>query len=55
MGELLRRIEKFNSDREKDMVATKFEAMAENMFRFYRGTCHLFYEDLAKEKKFREL
>jgi uncharacterized protein (DUF2252 family) len=52
MGELLRRIEKFNSDREKDMVATKFEAMAENMFRFYRGTCHLFYEDLAKEKNF---
>jgi uncharacterized protein (DUF2252 family) len=27
--------------------------MAENAFRFYRGTCHIFYEDLSRtEKKF---
>jgi len=26
----------------------KYEAMTDNAFRFYRGTCHLFYEDLAK-------
>jgi uncharacterized protein (DUF2252 family) len=51
MDELLVRIKNFNSSREKDMVPVKYEAMAENMFRFYRGTCHLFYEDLAKEKK----
>ena len=50
MDELLIRIKNFNSSREKDMVPVKYEAMAENMFRFYRGTCHLFYEDLAKEK-----
>jgi len=29
------------------MVQLKYEAMTENAFRFYRGTCHLFYEDLA--------
>lgn len=29
------------------MVQLKYKFMAENMFRFYRGTCHLFYEDLV--------
>ncbi len=33
------------------MVRLKYEAMAENVFRFYRGTCHLFYEDLSGAKK----
>jgi len=28
------------------MVALKYEAMTENLFRFYRGANHLFYEDL---------
>jgi len=26
--------------------------MQENLFRFFRGTCHLFYEDLAKDANF---
>ncbi len=30
------------------MVQIKYKLMTENMFRFYRGTCHLFYEDLSK-------
>ncbi|HZZ76258.1 MAG TPA: DUF2252 family protein, partial [Puia sp.] len=30
-----------------EKVLLKYEAMAENAFRFFRGTCHLFYEDLA--------
>ncbi len=30
------------------MVKLKYEAMAENIFRFYRGTSHLFYEDMSK-------
>jgi len=35
------------------MVRLKYEAMIENAFRFYRGTCHIFYEDLSLiEKKF---
>lgn len=29
------------------MVQRKYGFMAENPFRFFRGTCHLFYEDLA--------
>jgi len=40
------RIKDFNSDRLPDYVAIKYQMMAENAFRFLRGTCHLFYEDL---------
>jgi len=29
------------------MVKLKYKAMSLNVFYFYRGTCHLFYEDLA--------
>jgi uncharacterized protein (DUF2252 family) len=38
----------FNRGLIPDMVQLKYEAMAENAFRFYRGTCHLFYEDLVQ-------
>jgi len=37
----------FNEGLLPEMVQLKYEAMAENAFRFFRGTCHLFYEDLA--------
>jgi len=40
------RIKQFNSSRLHDYTALKYELMAENPFRFFRGTCHLFYEDL---------
>ena len=41
------RIIDFNKGLLPNMVKLKYQAMAENIFRFYRGTCHLFYEDLA--------
>jgi len=37
----------FNKGLLPEMVQLKYEAIAENAFRFFRGTCHLFYEDLA--------
>jgi uncharacterized protein (DUF2252 family) len=46
MHESTRRILAFNSGRNPKMVKYKFKYMQENLFRFYRGTCHLFYEDL---------
>lgn len=48
MKSILTRIKDFNRDRLPDMVKLKYEAMAENHFRFYRGTNHIFYEDLIK-------
>lgn len=47
MTPLNERLKAFNSELLPDKVQLKYEAMAENPFRFFRGTCHLFYEDLA--------
>jgi len=44
------RIKTFNSDRIPKYVALKYQQMAENAFRFFRGTCHLYYEDLGGSK-----
>jgi uncharacterized protein (DUF2252 family) len=41
------RIKQFNESRLPVYTAMKYQLMAENAFRFFRGTCHLFYEDLA--------
>jgi uncharacterized protein (DUF2252 family) len=46
MSTIYDRITAFNKDLLPDMVQLKYQAMAENEYRFYRGTCHLFYEDL---------
>src|ERR1700722_16984211 len=48
MNSVLQRVKEFNKDRLPDMVELKYEAMLQNLFRFYRGTNHLFYEDLQK-------
>jgi uncharacterized protein (DUF2252 family) len=34
------------------MVGMKYKFMRENLFRFFRGSCHLFYEDLATAQGF---
>ena len=47
MSKLSDRLIAFNKGLLPDMVQIKYEAMTENAFRFYRGTCHLFYEDLS--------
>jgi uncharacterized protein (DUF2252 family) len=33
-------------------TALKYQLMAEDPFRFFRGTCHLFYEDLGRQASF---
>jgi uncharacterized protein (DUF2252 family) len=48
MNTVLQRLKEFNKDRLPDMVALKYEGMLQNLFRFYRGANHLFYEDLQK-------
>jgi uncharacterized protein (DUF2252 family) len=47
MSKLSERIKAFNAPLLPNLVQLKYEAMTENAFRFYRGTCHLFYEDMA--------
>lgn len=48
MPSVLQRLQLFNSSLLPETVALKYEAMAEGPYRFFRGTCHLFYEDLSK-------
>lgn len=48
MRTIVERIKAFNEPLLPAMVQLKYEAMAENAFRFFRGTCHIFYEDLAQ-------
>jgi uncharacterized protein (DUF2252 family) len=40
------RIKSFNAHRLQWAVQLKYALMAQDAFRFYRGTCHIFYEDL---------
>jgi uncharacterized protein (DUF2252 family) len=47
MATLYERLTTFNTGLLPEKVQLKYEAMTENAFRFFRGTCHLFYEDLA--------
>jgi len=48
MSQLSQRLLDFNAGLLPELSLLKYEAMAESPFRFYRGTCHLFYQDLQK-------
>src|ERR1700689_422326 len=48
MNAISQRIRAFNKSLLPDIVQIKYKEMAENMYRFFRGTCHLYYEDLSK-------
>ncbi len=48
MESLVNRIIQFHSDRQEPTLKRKYALMAIDPFTFYRATCFLFYEDLAK-------
>lgn len=50
MNQISERIKAFNSSKIPEMIHYKYEFMRENIFRFFRGTNHIFYEDLVKDK-----
>ena len=52
MTDIATRIIEFNKGRLPEPLQLKYEAMAESTFRFFRGTCHLFYEDLYQKEDF---
>ena len=49
MENITDRILTYNENRLPDIINLKYNGMTETLFRFYRGTNHIFYEDLAKE------
>jgi uncharacterized protein (DUF2252 family) len=44
------RIERFNAGREPERLAIKYREMCKSPFSFFRGSAHLFWEDLAARK-----
>jgi len=46
--DLIARIRAYNEGREADRLAIKYQRMASSVLRFFRGTCHLFWEDWPK-------
>ncbi len=45
MNTIFKRIQLFNQGRDPALLQLKYQAMQSNVFAFFRGTCHLFYED----------
>ena len=54
MDTLIERLKQFNADRDPKYLPLKYNAMAQSAFRFFRGSCHLFYEDFVKELKWKD-
>jgi uncharacterized protein (DUF2252 family) len=44
--ELVSRIKKANQHRDPEFLAKKYQAMYDDKYRFFRGTAHLFFEDI---------
>jgi uncharacterized protein (DUF2252 family) len=42
------RIENFNNGRNPELLKLKYKKLATDPFSFFRGTCHLFYEDFPQ-------
>ena len=47
----VQRILAFNRGRDPERLALKYRDMQHDPFVFFRGTCHLFYEDLPRDRK----
>jgi uncharacterized protein (DUF2252 family) len=45
------RIERFNAGREPERLALKYRAMSKSAFAFFRGSAHLFWEDLGARRR----
>ncbi|AFY36129.1 DUF2252 domain-containing protein [Calothrix sp. PCC 7507] len=46
---IIDRIDQFNKGRNPKLLKLKYKLMRSDIFSFYRGTCHLFYEDFPQD------
>lgn len=44
---VVEQIQKFNQGRDPHLLKLKYQAMRSDVFSFFRGTCHLFYQDFS--------
>ncbi len=54
MNSVTQKIIAFNQNRIPEFVQLKYGFISEDVFRFYRGTCHLFYEDLLQKANWQD-
>ena len=54
MDKIRDRINAFNKGVPLFLLKVKYKRMSENAFRFFRGSCHLFYEDLGRSNSLPE-
>lgn len=54
MPGVFEKIMAFNQQRVPAMVTLKYRLISEDPFRFFRGTCHLFYEYLHKHQNWKD-
>jgi len=52
--DIIQSIHDHNADRDLERVAIKYAHLRKDAFSFLRGTCHLFYERLPRERVFRD-
>ena len=45
MNDVVERIQEFNQGRDPQLIQLKYQLMQTDAFAFFRGTCHLFYQD----------
>jgi uncharacterized protein (DUF2252 family) len=50
MMAVFERIQQFNQGRDTQLTALKYQKMQADPFAFFRGTCHLFYEDWPSDR-----
>lgn len=50
MPNVYERVMQYNQNRDPKFLAIKYKLMSSGAFRFFRGSCHLFYEDLATKQ-----
>ena len=53
-GNVVERIYHFNRGRDPKLLELKYQAMRSDVFTFFRGTCHLFYEDWPEDSPLNE-
>src|SRR4029078_3228611 len=51
MGNIRDRVYEFNKGVPLFLLKVKYKRMSENAFRFFPGTCHLFYADLSQNNR----
>lgn len=54
MRDSYERIMQFNQTRDALFLPIKYKLMASSAFRFFRGSCHLFYEDLSQKQTWKD-